>query len=167
MTKDFDTAPVRNKSDKNTLIKSKQPLTVVEGQTSDGTLYVVPDSPDGYGDEKSVVQMTEDLVGRHTEDEAEVKLAGEVAGEQFNTDIRQKFQKIRTQQYHTKYPSSMQFIHKDNAGVVRGVTLLFAYWNPATQQNQYEEIYYDAEPLLGHAIASGQFNLVNEALGKQ
>ena len=167
MTKDFDTAPVRNKSDKNTLIKSKQPLTVVEGQTSDGTLYVVPDTPDGYGDEKSVVAMTEDIVGRHTDSEVEAKEAGKVAEEQFNTDIRQRFQEIRTQQYHTKYPSSMQFIHKDNTGAVRGVTLLFAYWNPATQQNQYEEIYYDAETLLGHAIATGQTNLVNEALGKR
>ena len=167
MPKDFDTAPVRNKSDNKTLIKTKQPLTVVEGQTSDGTLYVVPDNPEGYGDEQSVVAMTEDLVGRNTDSDVEAKEAGKVAGEQYNTDIRKKMQDIRTQQFYTKHPSAMKFIHRDNAGRVRGVTLLLADWNPATKKNEYIEKTYDAETLLGHAIATGQNSLVNEALGKQ
>ena len=167
MPKDFDTAPVRNRSDNKTLIKTKQPLTVIEGQTSDGTLYVVPDIPEGYGDERSVVAMTEDLVGRNTNSDTEAKQAGEVAGEQYNSDIRKRMRAIRSQQFYTKNPSAMQFIHRDNSGRVRGVTLLMALWNPVTEKTEYIEKAYDAETLLGHAISTGQNNLVNEALGKQ
>lgn len=167
MSKDFDTAPVRNRSDNKTLIKTKQPLTVIEGQTSDGTLYVIPDNPEGYGDQNSVVAMTEDLVGRNTDSDVEAKQAGKVAEEQYNTDIRKRMQTIRTQQFYTKHPSGMQFIHRDNLGRVTGVTLLTALWNPVTEKTEYIEKAYDAETLLGHAIATGQNNLVNEALGKQ
>jgi hypothetical protein len=61
----------------------------------------------------------------------------------------------------------MQFIHRDNLGRVTGVTLLMALWNPVTEKTEYIEKAYDAETLLGHAISTGQNNLVNEALGKQ
>ena len=167
MSKDFDTAPVRNKSDSRTLVKVPQPLTVVEGQTSDGTLYVIPDTPAGYGDEKSVVAMTEDVVGRHTGSDIEAKQAGNVAGEQYNTDIRQRMLEIRQQQYFSKYPAGYHYVHRDNAGVVTGVTLLLSVWNSETQQTEIEEISYDSQSLLGHAISTGQNNLIDEALGSQ
>jgi hypothetical protein len=159
---DLDAAPVRSKANNNIITKVPQPLTVVEGQTSDGTLYVVPDTPEAYGDEKSVIQMTEDLVGRATDSEEEAKAAGEVAGEQFNQDIRLRMERIRRQQFHTKYPAAMQFVHRDNAGVVTGVTLLFAVWNPVTEKTEHIEKHFDAGSLMGQAIATGRGDLLAE-----
>lgn len=163
---DLDSAPVRSRANANILVKTKQPLTVIEGQTSDGTLYVVPDTPEAYGDEKSVVSMTEDLVGRNTDSDAEAKAAGKVAEEQFNSDIRVRMEMIRRQQFHTKYPAAMQFTHRDNEGVVTGVTLLFAVWNPATEQTEHIEKHFDAGELMGQALASGRSDLVQEMMAQ-
>lgn len=160
---DLDSAPVRSKSNTaNILVRTKQPLTLIEGQTSDGTLFIVPDTPEAYGDEQSVVAMTEDLVGRNTGSDKEAKDAGIIAGTQFNSDIRLRMEKIRRQQFHTKYPAAMQFTHKDNAGVVTGVTLLFAVWNPETEQTDHIEKHFDAGTLMGQAIASGRGDLLAE-----
>jgi len=161
---DLDSTPVRSRANANILVKTQQPLTVVEGQTSDGTLFIVPDTPQAYGDEASVVALTEDLVGRNTDSNEEAKAAGLIAGEQFNSDIRLRMERIRRQQFHSKHPAAMQFTHRDNAGVVTGVTLLFALWNPETEQTEHIERHFDAGELMGQALASGRSDLVKDMM---
>jgi len=161
---DLDAPPVRSRANANILVKTKQPLTVIEGQTSDGLLYVAADTPEAYGDEASVVAMTEDLVGRNTDSNVEAMAAGVVAGDQFNQDIRVRMEKIRRQQFHSTYPAAMQFTHRDNEGVVTGVTLLFAVWNPETEKTEHIEKRFDAGELMGQALASGRSDLVKEMM---
>ncbi len=160
--KDFDSAPIKSKSSNKIINRIPQPLTVVEGQTSDGTIYVIPDTPEAYGDEKSVVQMTEDYVGEKTGSNKEAKLAAETAGEQYNTDIRARIAAIRQQQFFSKYPAGYEFVHRDNEGTVTGVTLLFAFWNPETQKTEYTEKFMDAGSLIGQAIMSGRLDLLEK-----
>ena len=160
----FDTETVRNKNNK-ILSKVPNPLVVAQGVTKDGTVYAIPDTPDGYGDENSLAQLAEDYVGHKTGSDEEAKAAGELAREQYNTDVRQVVADIKRQQFYSKNPSAMQYVHRDNDGTVTGVTLLFALWNPATQKTEYIEQHFDAGSLLGHALLTGRQDLINQALG--
>jgi hypothetical protein len=164
MSKDFDTAPVRQKSSNQVLQKIPQPLTVTEGQMSDGTLYVIPDTPQAYGDEESIAQMAEDYVGLKSDSDEESKVAGELAREQFNTDIRARVGRIRQQQFFSKYPAGMQYIHRDSDGIVKGVTLLFAVWNSETEKTEYIEQHFDAGSLIGQAVSNGRVDLLDKML---
>lgn len=84
-----------NKSSDKNIFKSKQEVTWVDTVIEkDGVKkqVFIPDTHDAYGDKKSVKQITEDFVGKHSDNETAVK-AGEDAQKQleetdFNSVIK-------------------------------------------------------------------------------
>tara|TARA_Y100000004_G_scaffold175010_1_gene214223 strand:- start:188 stop:634 length:447 start_codon:yes stop_codon:yes gene_type:complete len=83
-----------NKSSDKNIYKSKADFTFTEFdiENKDGSVkrVVVPDGKIGYGDDKSHVQMTEDIVGKHSDNETAVK-AGEAAREQLDQDQKKRW----------------------------------------------------------------------------
>lgn len=83
-----------NKSSDKNIYKSKAKFSFTEYdiENKDGSVkrVVVPDGEIGYGDKKSHVQMTEDIVGKHSDNETAVK-AGEAAREQLDQDQKERW----------------------------------------------------------------------------
>ena len=87
-----------NKSSDKNIFKDQQPITWTDSVVEkDGkkTAIFIPDTYNGYGDKKSLKHLTEDVVGKHSDNNTAVE-AGKKAEEQLEqTDYNQLIKKIR------------------------------------------------------------------------
>ena len=122
-----------NKSSDKNIFKSKQEVTWVDTVIEKNGVkkqVFIPDTHDAYGDKKSVKQITEDFVGKHSDNETAVK-AGEDAQKQLEeTDFNSVIKKIREDKWKSQNKMMDMMVHTDKTtGETTGATITFMTTN--------------------------------------
>lgn len=103
------------------------------------TRILIPDNKYAYGDTKSVAQMAEDLVGKHTGSNALASKAGEKArGQLESTNFAQRRREAAISRIRKKRPTAWYAEVRDNAGIIMGYRFLFSYVDPNGLQSVKE-----------------------------
>ena len=132
---------------KNHFVK-KQDETVVEVDVPGKDLKVlIPDNRYAYGDNESVAQMAQDVVGKHSTDEG-ARGAYEQAREQLeSTDFKQLRRDRATQRVNAKKPKFTLVDDFDNLGVLKGVRVFTILTHPSGLK-EMKELYYPVDQLM-------------------
>jgi len=131
---------------KNHFVK-KQDETVVEVDVPGKDLKVlIPDNRYAYGDNESVAQMAQDVVGKHSNDEG-ARGAYEQAREQLETtDFKTLRRENAIGRVNAKKPKFTVVDEYDNLGVLKGVRVFTVLNHPSGLQ-EMKEIYYTVDQL--------------------
>jgi len=126
----------------------RQDETFVEVDVPGKDLKVlVPDNRYAYGDNESVAQMAQDVVGKHSNDQG-AKVAYEQAREQLETT---NFEALKREQaikrVNAKKPKFTLVPDEDASGVLRGMTVFTILHHPSGLQ-EMKELYYTADQLM-------------------
>tara|TARA_X000001382_G_scaffold130211_2_gene124368 strand:+ start:429 stop:887 length:459 start_codon:yes stop_codon:yes gene_type:complete len=118
-----------NKSSNKNIYKNTPEVTWVDTTIEkDGVKkqVFIPDSKSAYGDKKSVKQLTEDFVGKHSDNESAIK-AGEDAQRQLEeTDFNSVIEKIRQDKWKSQNKMMDMMVHTDKVtGETTGATITF------------------------------------------
>ena len=112
---------------------------------------VIPDNKYAYGDNESVAQMAQDVVGKHADnsDSAATK-AYEQAREQLETT---NFKAVKRQQaierLNAKKPKFTLLPHEDDFGTIKGYTVLTQLTYPDGRQ-ELKDKYFSVEDIAKH-----------------
>ena len=147
--------------DKNHIVK-KQEQTVVEVDVEGKYLKIlIPDNVYAYGDNKSVVQMAQDVAGKHSNNSNKAAMrAGEQARQQLETtDFEAKMAAERRQRaierVRGKKPAFTLVAHEDAFGFIKGYTVLTKLTHPSGLV-EHKEKYFSVEELTEITSALGQ-----------
>jgi len=126
----------------------KQDETVVEVDVPGKDLKVlIPDNRYAYGDNESVAQMAQDVVGKHSNDQG-AKVAYEQAREQLETThFKQLKRDLAITRVAAKKPKFTLVDDLDNSGALRGVTVLTILNHPSGLR-EMKEVYYTVDQLM-------------------
>ena len=126
---------------------TKQDETVVEVDVPGKDLKVlIPDNRYAYGDNESVAQMAQDVVGKHSNDEG-ARGAYEQAREQLETtDFKTLRRENAIGRVNAKKPKFTVVDEYDNLGVLKGVRVFTVLNHPSGLQ-EMKEIYYTIDQL--------------------
>jgi hypothetical protein len=144
-----------SKANAKNIYKNKQQLTHVEldavprkmanGEVAP-TRVMIPDLSNAYGENKSIQQIAEDVVGKHSQDNKTAVAAGEKAREQLESV---DFAAVRRQRaiarLRAKRPQVWMAEVTDNAGVLRGHKILFTSVDPVTHLEEVHEKFISIE----------------------
>lgn len=103
---------------------------------------LVPVTKDAYGDEKSLSQLVEDVVGKHSDNKT-AQIAGRQAMAQFNQDWPAIRRAQAVARLSAKRPKALLTPVMDNAGEIRGYKVLIAYTQ--NEVAQFKEHYISRE----------------------
>ena len=112
---------------------------------------LIPDNKYAYGDNESVAQMAQDVVGKHADnsDTAATK-AYEQAREQLETT---NFKSVKRQQaierLNAKRPKFVLLPHEDDFGTIKGYTVLTQLTYPDGRQ-ELKDKYLSVEDIAKH-----------------
>jgi len=136
-----------SKADSKNHFVKKQDETVVEVDVPGKDLKVlIPDNRYAYGDNESVAQMAQDVVGKHSNDEG-ARGAYEQAREQLETtDFKTLRRENAIGRVNAKKPKFTVVDEYDNLGVLKGVRVFTVLNHPSGLQ-EMKEIYYTIDQL--------------------
>jgi hypothetical protein len=108
----------------STVVTHKLPKTVnpETGRVRELTVNI-PDNRYAYGDDESIAQISEDIVGKHTDSDDLAKAAGESAREQFDQDWDVKRRRERVAAKASKFPKALIEVVTDSSGQITGYTI--------------------------------------------
>ena len=126
---------------------TKQDETVVEVDVPGKDLKVlIPDNRYAYGDNESVAQMAQDVVGKHSNDEG-ARGAYEQAREQLETtDFKTLRREEAIRRVNAKKPKFTLVPDEDAFGVLKGIRV-FTILNHPSGLQEMKEIYYTVDQL--------------------
>jgi len=132
---------------KNHFVK-KQDETVVEVDVPGKDLKVlIPDNRYAYGDNESVAQMAQDVVGKHSTDEG-ARGAYEQAREQLETtDFKTLRREEAIRRVNAKKPKFTLVPDEDDFGVLKGVRV-FTILNYPSGLQEMKQVYYTVDQLM-------------------
>ena len=139
--------------DKNHIVR-KQEQTIVEVDVPGKDLKIlVRDNVYAYGDDKSVVQMTEDIVGKHADNNNKAaEKAGEDAREQLQTtDFDLKRRQVAIDKLKAKKPKALFYPDYDDFGAINGGNWVFSYTTEAGLEEILEH-YFTTEEVAGFGV---------------
>ena len=138
--------------DKNHIVK-KQEQTVVEVDVPDKDLKVlIPDNIYAYGDNESVAQMAQDVVGKHSNNsnKAATKAYEQARQQLETTDFAAKMEADKRQRaierVRGKKPAFTLVAHEDAFGFIKGYTVLTKLTH-ASGLVEHKEKYFSADEL--------------------
>jgi hypothetical protein len=118
-----------NKSNNNNIYKDKPEVTWVDTVIEkDGVKkqVFIPDAKNAYGDKKSVKQITEDFVGKHSDNKTAVKAGQDAERQLEETDFNTVIAKIREDKWKSQNKMMDMMVHTDKeTGETTGATITF------------------------------------------
>ena len=126
----------------------KQDETFVEVDVPGKDLKVlIPDNRYAYGDNESVAQMAQDVVGKHSNDQG-AKAAYEQAREQLETTHFEQLKRdLAITRVAAKKPKFTLVDDLDNSGVLKGVRV-FTILNHPSGLREMKQVYYTVDQLM-------------------